>query len=306
MRITILFLLFCILTQTAFCGAFELPEFGDYEVFSMPGEKTKLSPQKGLFKETPRNAISEDGLCGFFVSETAERLAGKRMFSGIKYYFNDLTNKRNEAYRAGEDGSVSTIALSAVYIGDWAEWSVVVPIHMVSVAAPRLYKNPSLTDQGIGDLKLGWKATYLRDRSYYRGAYGAVAYASTGDPENTGPAGPRRQDELKLFGCVTTKETDNAVGNFEIGTILNSVGEHNRFIYRFGLSYEATAHASLIGELSGEIEGGDDRDNLDMVTGIRLSPTPTSVFEFSYTKNLRTFREYGWDDRLQAGATIRW
>jgi hypothetical protein len=181
-----------------------------------------------------------------------------------------------------------------------------VPIHDYSLSAPRTYNTLATEDQGMGDLKLGWKATYLPDKSYYRFAYGTVVTASTGDPDRLRPAGPRREDELKMFGCVTTKEADWAVGNIELGVVLNSSSSRNRFLYRGGMSYEANRHASIIGELVGEIEGGDDHDTLDTVVGIRLSPTPTSVLEFSYTKNLRTHREFGWDDRVQFGTTIRW
>ena len=120
------------------------------------------------------------------------------------------------------------------------------------------------------------------------------------------PAGSRREDELKLYGCVTTRETDWAVANLELGAIVNSGNHDDRFIFGLSMSYEASRHATLIGELVGEIQGGNDQDTMDLIAGIRLAPTRQSVLEFAYTKNLRTFREYGFDDRLQIGTTIRW
>ncbi|MBI3039491.1 hypothetical protein HYY75_10700 [bacterium] len=191
-------------------------------------------------------------------------------------------------------------------MGRWAEWAISVPMHSYSLSAPRTYGTLSQSNTGLGDLKISWKATYLPDRSYYRFAYGFVAFAATGNPNAMKPAGPKNQDELKLFGCVTTKETDYAVANLNLGAIVNSEGRENRFIYKLGLSYEASRHASLIGEFAGEVQGDKDHDSLDMITGIRLSPTPYSVLEMSYTKNLRTYREYGWDDRWEFGTTIRW
>jgi len=285
---------------------FDLPDLGEYEVFSMPGLDRKLAPPKRLLNETSRNAINEDGLCGFFVAETADRLQSKRMFAGCRYYYQELTSRRGVAYRPNDEGAVNTTMLSAVFIGDWAEWSVTIPYHDVSISAPRTTGKPGFDDSGIGDLKLGWKATYLPDRSYYRFAYGVVTYLSTGDPEKVGPANVFNQDEVKLFGCVTTKETDRAVGNFELGAILNSHGLHNRFIYRLGMSYQANRHVNWIGEFVGEVEGGQDRDSMDMIFGMRFAPSPTSVLELAYTENLRTYREYGYDRRLQAGATIRY
>lgn len=69
---------------------------------------------------------------------------------------------------------------------------------------------------------------------------------------------------------------------------------------------EATEHASVIGELVGEILGGDDKDTLDLVMGIRLTATNTFTVELAYYKNLRTYRAYGWDDQLQVGYTLKW
>jgi hypothetical protein len=72
------------------------------------------------------------------------------------------------------------------------------------------------------------------------------------------------------------------------------------------MSYEATDHVSLIGELAGEILGGDDKDSLDLVLGMRFGISETWNLELAYFKNLRTHREYGWDDQFQAGYSIRW
>jgi hypothetical protein len=155
-------------------------------------------------------------------------------------------------------------------------------------------------------MRIGWKATYLPDKSYYRFAYGAMATVTTGNPEKMLPAGSKNSDELKLFGCITTKETDRATANLELGGVIDSESEDDRFLYRGGLSYEATDHVSLIGELAGEIVGGDDKDSLDMVLGMRFAISETWNLEFAYYKNLRTYREYGWDDQFQAGYTIQW
>ncbi len=283
----------------------KLPENADYEIYSVADDK---AGRKGrvFLNETPRNALNEDGLCGYFVSETADRLKPKRMFFGGHLEFYELSSRRGYAYKADDKGSVNTLAFKLNYIGEWAEWAVTLPIHRWELTAPRTYNTLSTSNQGIGNAKLGWKATYLPDRSYYRFAYGAVAYVTTGNPDTMLPANAKKEDELKIFGCVTTQETDNAVGNLELGTILNSESRDNRFIYRLAMSYEASIHATLIGELAGEVQGGDDRDSLDLIGGVRLSPTPFSVLELAIAKNLRTYREYGWDARIQVGYTIRW
>jgi len=281
-----------------------IPNLGDYEIYSVGGKSTK---KKGvLLKETPRNALNEDGLAGYFVSETADRLEWGRMLVGARFEYHDLTSRRGVAYHTGEEGSVNTLAVSINYLGEWAEWAATIPMHRYSLSAPKTYSRISSDDNGLGNMRFGWKATYLPDRSYYRFAYGAVAYVTTGNPDQLLPAGSKNDDELKIYGCVTTKETDYATANLELGTILDSAGADNRFIYRVAASYEASEHASLIGELVGEVQGGADHDTMDIVTGIRLSPTEFSVLEFSYTKNLRTYREYGWDDRWEFGTTIRW
>ena len=283
-----------------------LTDLGDFEVYSAPGSGKKANGAKPLLEETSRNAMNNDGLLGYFVSETADKLAAGQMFAGARFEFHDLTSRRGTAYRVEDKGSVSSLLLSVNYIGEWAEWAVTIPMHRWDLSAPRTYNRMADSNEGIGNLRLGWKATYLPDRSYYRFAYGAVANVTTGNPETMLPAGSRREDELKLYGCVTTRETDWAVANLELGAIVNSGNHDDRFIFGLSMSYEASRHATLIGELVGEIQGGNDQDTMDLIAGIRLAPTRQSVLEFAYTKNLRTFREYGFDDRLQIGTTIRW
>ncbi|MBF0407208.1 MAG: hypothetical protein HQM10_07635 [Candidatus Riflebacteria bacterium] len=280
-------------------------DFDGYEIFTLGTADRPKGETSRLLPETPRQALNEDGLVGLFVSETADRVRPKRMFSGVRFNYVDITSKRGRAFYSGEEGTINNLLLSLNFIGEWAEWAVTVPVHSFSLAAPRQYGRTADDNEGLGNMKLAWKATYLPDKSYYRFAYGAVIEATTGDPDTMWPTS-KRDDELKLFGCVTTKETDYAVGNLELGAVLDSKGENERFIYRLGLAYQATEHGTLIGELAGEVQGGDDKDSMDIIAGIRLAPSANSVIEFQYTKNLRTYREFGWDQRLGAGLTVRW
>jgi hypothetical protein len=283
-----------------------LPGLGSYEVLSLdPPQQTRFGGR--LFREGSRQGLNRDGLIGLFTAVTAERLDPRRMFTGARYEYQQLTSRRGKAFYSTEKGDVSTLMLSANYLGEWAEWAVTVPVSRWSLTAPRSFGPLSVgADEGVGNMKLAWKASYLPDRSYYRFAYGAVAEVTTGNPERMLPSGARESDELTLFGCVTTKETDAAVFNMQLGATLNSEGEDHRFLYRLGLTYEATAHATLIGELAGEVQGGDDHDTLDLIAGIRLAPAEHVVLEFAWTQNLRTYRQYGFDRRLQCGTTIRW
>lgn len=287
-----------------------LPGYGDYEIYSTGGGATAAAPQtlqgSKLLRESPRHAMNEDGMIGFFVSETADRLEPKRLFTSFRYDYRELTSRYGKAFLHPDTGSIGTLQLAANWLGDWAEWTVMVPMQKYDLSAPRTFNKAAEEGEGIGDIKLGWKATYLPDKSYYRFAYGAVVEASTGDTDAMRPAGSEHSDEIKLFGCVTTKETDSATANLELGAIVDSQNIDTRFIYRIGMSYEPTAHAALIGEFAGEVQGGQDKDTLDMIMGIRLAPSPKGVLELAYSKNLRTYREFGWDDRLQIGATIRW
>jgi len=284
----------------------ELSDLGSYEIYSMQARGKDAKPVKKRFlPETPRQALNADGLVGLFIAETADRLEPKRLFTGSRFEYVEFNSRYGVAYRGNEKGNAQTLSSTLNWIGEWAEWAVTVPAHSYSITAPRAYSKLPQDEVGLGNIRLAWKATYLPDRSYYRFGYGAVAQATTGNYTSMWPVS-KQNDELKLFGCVTTQETEWTTGNLELGAILNSAGEDHRFIYRFGLGYEASRHATLIGELVGEIQGGDDRDTMDLLGGIRLSPTPTSVLEFSFTKNLRTYREFGWDDRLQTGFTIRW
>ncbi|MBF0542932.1 MAG: hypothetical protein HQM08_00790 [Candidatus Riflebacteria bacterium] len=280
-------------------------DFDGYEIYTIGKADRPKGETSRILPEGTRHALNEDGLIGFFVSETADRIQPHRMFSGARLNYVDITSSKGKALYTAESGTIDTLALSMNFIGDWAEWAVTVPVQYFTINAPRTYGRAAADDTGLGNIKLAWKATYLPDHSYYRCAYGAVINATTGDPGSMWPTSTP-DDELKVFGCVTTRETDFAVGNLELGSVVDSKGLNNRFLYRFGLSYEATIHATLIGELVGDIYGGNDKDTMDLVMGIRLAPSKTAVLEFQFTKNLRTYRDFGWDQRLGAGVTVRW
>lgn len=281
-----------------------MPDFSTWEIYN---PQANQKPKRRLFSETPRNGLNHNGLVGLFVSESAENLESGRLFTGIRLSYHELTSRRGKSYWPNEKGSVTSTNTSVAYIGEWAEWSITVPVHKWDLSAGRTYNYPRAREgNGMGNIKLGWKANYLPDKSYYRFAYGAVAEVTTGDYEAMQPTGSRTDDELKLFGVVTTRESDYVTGNFEMGVILNSRGVDNRFIYRFGMSYEASRHAALIGELVGDVQSGNGKDTMDLVAGIRLSPTRDSILQFVFYRNIRTYREFGWDTKLEIGTTTKW
>lgn len=282
------------------------PAFSDYEIYSLGDYKPQPVKKPGLLKPSPRNALNSEGLGGFFVGVTADKFESDQIILSSRYKYHKLTSNLGTSFHSTEKGSVSTFESSVNWVGKWAEWAITVPIHDWELSAPRTFGGYADSNTGLGNMKIGMKATYLPDKSYYRFAYGAVTTVTTGNPDNMLPAGSKNSDELKLFGCVTTSETDRATGNLELGTVIDSEGEDDRFLYRMGLSYEATQHVSVIGEVTGEVLGGDDKDTLDMILGIRLAPGEKFTLEFAWYRNLRTYRNYGWDDQLQAGYSLRW
>ena len=294
------------LSFAALPSALDLPELGDYEIYSIGGSGKSGNGKRILLPESPRQALNEDGLIGYFSGATADKMPAKQLWASLFYDYKQLTSRKGVGFHTNEDGHIGSLFLRANYIGDWAEWAVSIPFHEYSLSAPDTFGRPAEENVGVGNVKLGWKATYLPDRSYYRFAYGAVAYLTAGNPDLEFPVTARSEDEVKLYGCVTTKETDRATANLELGTIINSRGNDNRLTYRAGFSYQPTDPAVFLCELSGEVLSGNDKDTLDLISGLRLAPSRTVVFEITYTRNLRTYREYGWDNRFSTGATIRW
>lgn len=285
----------------------DMPNLDEFVVYSAPGAGGgPASAASKLWPETPRHGLNDDGLIGHFAGATADKLAWSRMFFAWRYKFHSLNSHLGETFRGNDKGWVHTFQAAVNYLGEWAEWAVVVPVHQYLLEAPRTFSAPVQEDTGLGDMKLALKFTYLPDRSYYRFAYGAVVTTTTGHPDRLRPTGVRGDGELKVFGAVTTRETARAALNLELGEIMSARGDHNRFHYRIGMSWEAGTYTSLITEFAGEVEGGDDRDTLDWILGARLAPSRLTVLELSYTKNLRTYREFGYDEELSLGMTIRW
>ncbi len=284
-----------------------LNSFYGYEVYGTRDDFKPKVERESIFKLSPKNAISSDGLGGLFVSNSADVLKRGELILSSRFKYNELNSAYGRSYKSSEKGSVYSFESSLTWTGDWAEWGVTVPIHKWDLSAPRTYGNYAGNENGLGSLRLGWKSTSMRDHSYYRAAYGLVATLATGNGDSMLPAGVKKGDEYKFFGCITTKETDRATANIELGYILNNdYSKESRFIYNFGLSYEATDAVSLIGEVAGEIFGGDDKDNLDIITGARFAVTDLIKLELAWYRNLRTYRAYGWDDRLQAGFAFWW
>ena len=307
LKISLLTFFICISISIQLNAEGYLSDYGDYEIYSIGNTAPKETAKKSkLLKPSPRNGLNADGLGGLFVAETADKFKPHQLILGLRYRYHTLTSTKGKSFRFNEDGEASTYEASVNWVSDWAEFSATLPVHDWRLNTPRTLPKESGSDTGLGNMRFGFKATYLPDHSYYRFAYGAVVSATTGNPRTMFPAGEKDSDELKLYGCVTTSETDRATGNLELGAVLNSDNDESRFIYRFGLTYAATENAALIGEFAGNVIGGADKDSLDMVMGIRLAPSDTFTLELVYSKNLRTYRTYGWDDQFQLGTTIRW
>jgi len=91
-----------------------LPGYGDYEVYSTGGTTQPTTSVAGmLLKESPHDALNEDGLVGFFVSETAARLEPKRLFTSFRYDYRKLTSRYGTAFLNPDTGSIVTLQLAA-------------------------------------------------------------------------------------------------------------------------------------------------------------------------------------------------
>lgn len=299
-----------LVSSTAILSA-QSADFNDYEIYSTaktnpnPYTYYGTKPKETLFKLTPRNSINSSGLGGLFVAETAEKLDAQQMVISSRYKYHKLSSTKGQAFFTTEDGDVSSFETSLTWIGRWAEWSVTVPIQNWSLSAPRTFGRRADSNNGLGNINLGFKYTDLKDHSYYRFAFGLSCTCDTGNSNNMAPAGSNDETSTKIFGCVTTKETDRATANLELGALLNKEKD-DWFLYNFGVTYDITDKVSFIGEIVGEVAGGDDKDNMDMVIGFRLAPTKDFTVETAYYRNLRTYREYGWDNQFQIGACQKW
>lgn len=286
-------------------------DFNDFEIYTAakntpnPHIFNGMNLESKLFKLTSRNAINSSGLGGLFVAETAEKLKSQQIILSSRFKYHEITSTKGQAFYSSEEGSVSTFETSMTWIGDWGDWSINVPVHRWDLSAPRTFGKRADSNNGIGNISLGFKYTDLKDHSYYRFALGTVVSCDTKNTNEMAPAGSSKGTTTKLFGCVTTKETDKATANLELGALLNKEKE-DWFLYNFGLTYEITDVASFIGEIAGEVAGGNDKDNMDMILGFRLAPTSNFTFEAAYYKNLRTYRQYGWDNQFQIGGTLQW
>ncbi|MBP5467964.1 MAG: transporter [Candidatus Riflebacteria bacterium] len=299
-----------LLSTTAILSA-ESADFNEYEIYSTaktnpnPYTYYGTKPKETLFKLTPRNSINSSGLGGLFVAETAEKLTAQQMVLSSRYKYRKLSSTKGQAFYTTEDGDVASFETSLTWIGRWAEWSVTVPIQEWSLSAPRTFHRRAQTNNGLGNIAFGFKYTDLKDHSYYRFALGACCTCDTGNSNDMAPAGSNDETSTKIYGCVTTKETDRATANLELGALINKEDE-DWFIYNFGITYDVTPKVSFIGEIVGEVAGGDDKDNMDMVLGFRFAPVKDFTFEVAYYRNLRTYREYGWDNQFQIGASKQW
>lgn len=289
----------------------QLADFNDYEIYSTaktnpnPYKYYGQKPEEKLFKLTPRNSINSTGLGGLFVAETAEKLTAQQIALSSRFKYHKLSSTKGQAFYSTEDGEVSSFETSITWIGKWAEWSLTVPIQEWSLSAPRTFGKRADSNNGLGNINFGFKYTNLEDHSYYRFAFGLSCTCDTGNSNDMTPAGSKDETTTKIFGCVTTKETDKATANLELGALINKEDE-DWFLYNFGITYEITDKVSFISELVGEVAGGDDKDNMDMVFGFRLAPVKDFTLEMAYYKNLRTYREYGWDNQFQIGASKQW
>jgi len=268
-------------------------------------EKYKANSSDPLLKSMTGVAMNEEGMTGLIVGNTAHKLPAGRLVTGFRYNYSELNSTKGAAFRTVESGEIHSFEFSGLWVTENGEISVNIPVRDWYLDAPlTMGIDDSLT--GLGNMTLGVKRR-LREHEYYRFAVGGVLKLATGDSGRMGVAGSDENKTFKLFTCVTTKETDKATANLEIGTIFRHKSEEkSSFIYRFGIAYAVTEHVALIGELAGEVVGSDDKDTMDMVMAARFAVTEKVTLELAYFNNLRTYRSYGWDSKIQGGVTAKW
>ena len=220
-------------------------------------------------------------------------------------FFVDVDRVYDRKLSNNESGDMLTIPLYFNYaVTDDLEIVYNIPITDYTIKSRILWKN-DISESGCGDSTLGFKYKVFDNPTYQtRGAVGLGFKFPTGNDDKGLGTG---ETDFTIFTAFS-KNFERIVAHLNLGYTMTGDpntryypdGLADKFFYNIGIEYPHTHNVTVMAEVAGE-DWGAEGSKVDVIPGIRYSPTENFSFEIAVPISVTNDQRYGYNYRLVLG-----
>ena len=217
----------------------------------------------------------------------------------------DIDRVYDRTLSNNESGDMLKIPLYFNYaITDDLEVVYNIPIVDYTIKSRILWKN-DISESGCGDSELGFKYKIFDNPTYQtRGAVGVQFKFPTGSDDKGLGTG---ETDFTIFTAFS-KNFEKIVAHLNLGYTMTGDpntqfypdGLADKFFYNIGIEYPHTHNLTVMAEVAGE-DWGAEGNKVDVIPGIRYSPTENFSFEVAVPISVTNDQRYGYNYRLVLG-----
>lgn len=217
----------------------------------------------------------------------------------------DIDRVYDRTLSNNESGDMLTIPLYFNYaLTDDLEVVYNIPIVDYQIKSRILWKN-DISESGCGDSTLGFKYKVFDNPTYQtRGAIGIGFKFPTGSDDKGLGTG---ETDFTIFTAFS-KNFERIVGHLNLGYTMTGDpntqfypdGLADKFFYNIGIEYPHTHNVTVMAEVAGE-DWGAEGNKVDVIPGIRYSPTENFSFEIAVPIAITNDQRFGYNYRLVLG-----
>lgn len=217
----------------------------------------------------------------------------------------DIDRVYDRTLSNNESGDMLTIPLFFNYaVTDDLEVVYNIPIVDYTIKSRILWRN-DISESGCGDSTLGFKYKVFDNPTYQtRGAIGIGFKFPTGSDDKGLGTG---ETDFTIFTAFS-KNYERIVGHLNLGYTMTGDpntqfypdGLADKFFYNIGIEYPHTHNVTVMAEVAGE-DWGAEGNKVDVIPGIRYSPTENFSFEIAVPISITNDQRYGYNYRLVLG-----
>ena len=217
----------------------------------------------------------------------------------------DIDRVYDRTLSNNESGDMLTIPLYFNYaLTDDLEVVYSIPIVDYQIKSRILWRN-DISESGCGDSTLGFKYKVFDNPTYQtRGAIGIGFKFPTGSDDKGLGTG---ETDFTIFTAFS-KNFERIVGHLNLGYTMTGDpntqfypdGLADKFFYNIGIEYPHTHNVTVMAEVAGE-DWGAEGNKVDVIPGIRYSPTENFSFEIAVPIAITNDQRFGYNYRLVLG-----
>ncbi len=252
-------------------------------------------------------ACNMSGFTGLIQTTSADVSKAGSFKMGFHSSWFDLDRVYDRVLASNESGEMLELPIFFNYaVTDDLEIIYQIPVVDYTIKS-RILWTKDISESGAGDSKLGFKYRVFDNPQYQmRGAFGLGFKFPTGNDDKGLGTG---KTDFEIFTAFS-KSFERVVGHLNLGYVMTGDpntqfypdGLADKFYYSFGIEYPHTHNVTVMAEVSGE-DWGAEGMKVDVIPGLRYTPTENFVFEVGVPIAVSNDQRYGYNYRLVLGLT---